>query len=144
VNALILAGFADSPQLTKRRYRLYQPPQDASTQNHPQICATTANVPRFPADRIHVTAEDLVERELMLGRFNRLIGELARGAVLRTTFQPWEVELLLDFEACPIDPKRRVETLRQYQRAVARQLEAGPGPPLKLSQFLQQFTTLRP
>jgi hypothetical protein len=91
-----------------------------------------------------MTADDLVERELMFNRFQRLIGEVIRGETRRTVFQPWEVELLVDIEGCALDPKRRVGTLRQYVRAVERQLDAGPGPPMKLSEFLQTRTTRRP
>jgi hypothetical protein len=39
-------------------------------------------------------------------------------------------------DACQLEPRRRVDILRQYQRAVERQLETGPGPPIKLSEFL--------
>jgi hypothetical protein len=81
-------------------------------------------------------ADDLVEKELMLNRFNRLLVELTRGAITRNVFQPWEIELLLDIENFPLDRRRRLEILRQYQKAVERQLDAGPGPPMKLSAFL--------
>jgi hypothetical protein len=90
-----------------------------------------------------MAAEDLIALELMLNRFNRLMSEILRGAIVRTTFQPWEIELLIDMECCQLDPRRRQEILRQYQRAVERQLETGPGPPMKLSQFLQVRTTRR-
>jgi len=90
-----------------------------------------------------MAAEDLIALELMLNRFNRLMNEILRGAIVRTTFQPWEVELLLDMECCQLDPRRRQEILRQYQRAVERQLETGPGPPMKLSEFLQVRTMRR-
>ena len=82
------------------------------------------------------TADDLVQLEIMLGRFNRLMGELARGVIARNTFTSWEVELLLDFQTCKLEPRRRSDILRQYQRAVERQMEKGPGPPTKLSEFL--------
>ena len=91
-----------------------------------------------------MTADDLVERELMFSRFQRLIAEVVRGRTRRTVFQPWEVELLLDIESCNLDPKRRVGTLRQYLRAVERQLEQGPGPPIKLSEFLRRRRASRP
>ena len=81
-------------------------------------------------------ADDLVERELMLNRFIRLMGELMRGAITRNVFRPWEMDLLLDIESCPLDRRRRREILRQYQRAVERQLDTGRGPPMKLSVFL--------
>jgi len=79
---------------------------------------------------------ELVLLELMLNRFRRLIGEVQRGTITRNDFQAWEVDLLLDFESCQLDQRRRAEILRQYERAVERQMEAGPGPPMKLSEFL--------
>jgi hypothetical protein len=91
-----------------------------------------------------MTADDLVERELMFNRFQRLIGELLRGSTSRTVFQPWEIEILLDIDACVLDPKRRIGILRQYARAVGRQLEEGEGTPMKLSEYLQRRTTRRP
>jgi hypothetical protein len=85
-----------------------------------------------------MTADDLVERELTFNRFQRLILEVLRGETRRNVFQPWEVDLLVDIDGCALDPKRRVATLRQYVRAVERQLYEGPGPPMKLSEFLRQ------
>jgi len=35
-----------------------------------------------------------------------------------------------------LERRRRMEILRQYQRAVERQMATGPGPPMKLSEFL--------
>jgi hypothetical protein len=81
-------------------------------------------------------ADDLIERELMLNRFKRLLGEVIRGESIRNSFQAWEIEILLDLEACELDSRRRVEILRQYERAVERQMETGSGSPMKLSQFL--------
>jgi hypothetical protein len=89
------------------------------------------------ADQLNMMqADDLVEQELMLNRFNRLMRELMRGVITRNVFQPWEIDLLLDIETCPLDRRRRLEVMRQYQKAVERQLDTGPGPPLKLSAFL--------
>jgi len=89
-------------------------------------------------------ADELIELELMLNRFNRLLGELMRGAIERNAFQAWEVEILLDMENCQLEPRRRLEILRQYQKAVERQMETGPGPPMKLSEYLQLRMTRRP
>ena len=86
----------------------------------------------------------MVQAEVMLNRFRRLIGELMKGAIARNAFEPWEIQLLLDIEICRLSPRRRVETLRQYQRAVERQLSKGPGPPMKLSVFLQMREMRRP
>lgn len=80
--------------------------------------------------------DDLVVLELMLNRFRRLLSDLQRGSFSRNDFQPWEVDILLDLADCQLDRRRRSETLRQYQRAVEKQMETGPGPPMKLSDFL--------
>lgn len=84
------------------------------------------------------------EPELTLNRFHRLIVEILQGGTRRTVFQPWEVEILLDIESCGLEPRRRGQRLRQYLRAVRRQLETGPGPPMKFSEFLQSRRTRRP
>ena len=77
------------------------------------------NLIRLPADYSDVTAADvLVEREPTLNRFKRLWGEIMRGELVRNSFQPWEIDILLVLEACELEPRRRVEILRQYQRAV--------------------------
>ena len=81
--------------------------------------------------------DDPVAPELMLNRFRRLVRDLQRGTISRTHFQPWEVDILLDIANCQLDRGRREETLRRYQQAVERQLENGPGPPMKLSEFLK-------
>jgi hypothetical protein len=85
-----------------------------------------------------IAADELVEQELTLNRFNRLLGELMRGAITRTAFQPWEVDILLDFNTCQVERKRRLDILRQYRRAVERQMTHGPGPPMKFSEFLER------
>jgi hypothetical protein len=82
-------------------------------------------------------ADDLVELEIMLNRFNRLIGEVMAGYLRRNSFLPWELDILIDIESCRLDRRRRMEILRQYRRAVQHQLEKGPGPPMKLSAFLE-------
>jgi hypothetical protein len=89
-------------------------------------------------------SEDLVALELMLNRFRRLMKEVMAGNIARSSFHPWEVEILVDMEGCDLDPRRRTEILRQYQRAVEKQMETGPGPPMKLSEFLQLRMTRRP
>ena len=83
-----------------------------------------------------MTADEYERREIQLNRFRRLIGEILRGETNRNCFAEWEVELLLDFDDCGLPARRRLEILRQYQRAVERQMETGPGPPIKLSHFL--------
>src|ERR1700722_4811626 len=84
-----------------------------------------------------MTEEDLYQLEIQLCRFNNLMVEVMRGAITRNSFQPWEFEILLDMDHCQFDRRRRLDILRQYQRAVAKQMERGPGPPMKLSRFLE-------
>ena len=84
-----------------------------------------------------------MDSELTLNRFNRLIGEVTRGALARNSFQPWEVEILMDLENCFLPRRRRMDILRQYQKAVERQMALGPGPPMKLSEFLSDRANRR-
>jgi hypothetical protein len=101
----------------------------------------------FPqtADPLHaMVVDDLIQLEIMLNRFRKLVSELMRGAMTRNSFQPWEVEILMDYHSSPVAPRHRMEMLRQYQRAVEKQMETGPGPPMKFSEFLQQKVTRRP
>ena len=77
--------------------------------------------------------------EATLGQFNRLIRELIRGNINRNTFQPWEIELLLDIEDCHVRESARDNVLRRYQKAVQRQIEReGTTMPIKLSEFLHR------
>ena len=87
-------------------------------------------------EMVMADADDLIERELMLNRFRRPMTELQRGAINRNLFQQWEIDLLLDIEGCQLERRRRADVIRQYVRAVERQLENGRGPPMKLSEFL--------
>ena len=89
------------------------------------------------ADYLNViSAEEYEQREIQLNRFRRLIGELTRGHTTRNSFAAWEMDILMDFDACELPSRRRLEIIRQYQRAVERQMQTGLGPPMKLSQFL--------
>ena len=81
-------------------------------------------------------AENSVDSDEILFRFNRLIAELLQGRTRRETFRSWEVELLLDIQNFPIKESAREDTLRRYQRAVQRQIEKGATAPMKLSEFL--------
>ena len=74
--------------------------------------------------------------EAMLTRFNKLLQELVRGTMNRNTFQPWEIEILLDIEACNLKDAVGRETLRRYQKAVQRAMEKGARTPLRLSEYL--------
>ena len=79
---------------------------------------------------------ETLDSEARLNRFNRLMQELIRGIMNRNTFQPWEIEILLDIEACQIREPVKRETLRRYQKAVQRSMEKGAPMPLRLSEYL--------
>ena len=91
-----------------------------------------------------MNGDDMVETERMLNRFRKLLADVIRGNVRRNVFEPWEVEILLDMETCSMEARRRSEILRRYLRTVEKQMEKGPGPPMKMSEFLQRKTTRRP
>ena len=83
------------------------------------------------------------DSEAILHRYNRLMRELLQGVIKRNCFRPWEIELLLDIEACDLRGANRRETLRRYQRAVQRQMENGGDCPMKLSQYLANLRSRR-
>ena len=76
------------------------------------------------------------DSEVVLNRFNKLLQELIRGTMNRNTFQPWEIDILLDIETCQLREVVRRETLRRYQKAVQRSMEKGAAMPFKLSEYL--------
>lgn len=80
--------------------------------------------------------EEAANPEWMYSRFRRLMMELMRGETTRNCFEPWEIEILLDVQTCELPARRRWDIMGQYDRAVRKQLETGPGPPMKLSEFL--------
>lgn len=84
----------------------------------------------------HLAPQPVDELEPRLVQFNKLITELLRGRIQRNTFQPWEIELLLDIEACHLRETSRRETLRRYQKAANRFVERGGRQLLKLSDYL--------
>ena len=79
---------------------------------------------------------ETLDSEAVLGRFNKLIHDLLRGTMNRNTFQPWEIEVLLDIESCNLKDAVGRETLRRYQKAVQRSMEKGAPTPLRLSEYL--------
>ena len=48
------------------------------------------------------------------------------------------MELLIDIEACELEPSRARDVLRRYHKAAERQLDYGVTPPLKLSEYLKR------
>jgi hypothetical protein len=79
---------------------------------------------------------ETLDSEAILARFNKLVNDLLRGTMNRNTFQPWEIEILLDIEACNLKDAVGRETLRRYQKAVQRSMEKGASTPLRLSEYL--------
>ena len=79
---------------------------------------------------------ETIDSEARLNRFNRLLQELIRGSMNRNTFQPWEIDILLDIEACQLREPVKRETLRRYQKAVQRAMEKGAPRPFCLSEYL--------
>lgn len=82
--------------------------------------------------------EDPLDLELMMNRFSRLVKEVRQGDIRRNTFQPWEVDFLLDLQACRMTRSRRDEALGRYERAIRRQLERGELPPVRFSDFMNR------
>lgn len=76
------------------------------------------------------------ELEGRLRQFNKLIQELLRGRLNRNTFQPWEIEILLDIDSCQLGDTNRRELLKRYQKAANRYYERGGRTLLKLSEYL--------
>jgi len=79
---------------------------------------------------------ETLDSEAILARFNKLVNDLLRGTMNRNTFQPWEIEILLDIEACNLKDAVGRETLRRYQKAVQRSMDKGASTPLRLSEYL--------
>jgi hypothetical protein len=80
---------------------------------------------------------DLVtDGDAILMQFNRLMLELLRGQMNRNSFRPWEVEILLDIQACDFQNESRRDILRRYQKAVQKQMENGAATPMKVSEYL--------
>jgi hypothetical protein len=91
-------------------------------------------MPTYPTPSIRPPR---VEHETVSAQFGRLIEELIAGKMERCRFEPWEVDLLLDFLGCSLNRFSSPFVLRQYQNAVERQLENGAALPMRLSQFLE-------
>jgi hypothetical protein len=87
--------------------------------------------------------DSLPDSEAVLAQFNRLIQELLRGNMHRNTFRPWEIDILLDIEACSLRDASKRETLRRYQKAVQRHMDKGARLPLKLSEYLEAVKSKR-
>src|ERR1039458_9026550 len=80
-----------------------------------------------------ICAFDLERR---LGYFDQVVADLISGNFRRNTFQPWEIEILLDIQACGIPDSNKRETLRRYQKAAHRWVDRGGRTMLLLSEYL--------
>jgi hypothetical protein len=76
------------------------------------------------------------ELERRLAHLDQLVADLSAGQFRRTTFQPWEVELLLDIQACNIGDSNKKELLKRYQRAAHRWFDRGGRTILLLSDYM--------
>jgi hypothetical protein len=76
------------------------------------------------------------EVESRLAYFDKMIADLASGQFRRTTFQPWEVEVLLDIQSVNLGEANRKALLRRYQRAAHRWFERGGRTLLRMSDYL--------
>lgn len=74
--------------------------------------------------------------ESHLKHLDKLLAELMAGEFQRNTFQPWEIAVLLDIQACTAGEPNRSELLRRYQRAAHRWFERGGRTLLLLSDYL--------
>jgi hypothetical protein len=80
----------------------------------------------------------------VLAQFNRLIEELLGRNLHRSTFQPWEIVILVDMAACYWNGfSKRRSILREYQKAVQQQMQAGARAPLKLSEYMASLQVSR-
>ena len=74
--------------------------------------------------------------ETRLNALDRLIADLLSGEFRRTTFQPWEIAMLLDIQSCPVVESNKKELLRRYQKAAHRWFDRGGRTLLLLSDYL--------
>jgi hypothetical protein len=73
-----------------------------------------------------------------LAQFNNLMEELMHGGPKRAVYQPWEMQLLLDFGTCRLRRSARVEALKRYQRLVQQYFLRGQYSFPPLSAFLAE------
>lgn len=69
-------------------------------------------------------------------RFQRLIEELLQQRLQRNSFQPWEVDLLIDIDQYQFPRSLRTRLLQRYERAVLKSLAKGITRPFLFSQYL--------
>ncbi len=99
-------------------------------------------MPSQPADKMREVPRVADTTQQVL-RFKRFMREVETGVMVRNSFHPWEVELLVDLQQCHLRANRR-RLLRRYQKAAVRSLEMGAPSPLKLSEYLARSRSRRP
>jgi hypothetical protein len=90
----------------------------------------------MPTKRNISTRKERLDPGNVSAQFDHLIEELIAGKIQRGRFETWEVDILLDVLGCSLRRLSRPFVLRQYQKAVQRQLENGATLPMRLSEFL--------
>lgn len=80
----------------------------------------------------------------VLAQFNQLMKELLGLGLARYTFQPWEIEILLDLESWKAPRSKRGPILRRYRTTVRRHMQNGAKLPLKFSEFLRSPSVAGP
>lgn len=76
------------------------------------------------------------ELERRLAYLDTIVAELNSGAFRRTSFEPWEVEVLLDIQSCQTAEVNKKEMLQRYQKAAHRWFDRGGRTLLLLSDYL--------
>lgn len=76
------------------------------------------------------------ELESRLALLDKLLADMIAGEFRRTTFQPWEVAVLLDIQACDAGEANRKELLKRYQKAAHRWFDRGGRTLLLLSDYM--------
>ena len=98
---------------------------------------------KIGADPIKRDMPELPDSDTVLAQFDRLMKELLNGNSRRNSFQPWEIDILLNIEICDLATASKRDILRRYQNAVRRQMEQGARLPLKFSEYLESLKTKR-
>jgi len=88
----------------------------------------------MPTNPTTLIRRERPEERTVSAQFDQLIKELIAGKIERGRFEIWEIGILLD--SLSLSRITRPFLLRQYHKAVQRQLESGAALPMGLSQFL--------
>jgi hypothetical protein len=86
---------------------------------------------------------DVHDTEIVLAQFHRLINDLIKGNFNRNTYQPWEIQILLDIQGTSEGDAAQRDLLKRYQKAVQRAYEKGAKMPMLLSEYLDSLKTRR-